>query len=95
MVGMLAAVPKTPLFERLQKEGRLRLDDANCNIVPKQMTPLNCSKGTGSFSSGSTHLKRFSNDTSESINIRNFAGGGRRCSPMPRKTRPCKPSDTG
>jgi radical SAM superfamily enzyme YgiQ (UPF0313 family) len=38
MVGMLTAVPKTPLYERLQKEGRLRLDDANCNIVPKRMT---------------------------------------------------------
>ena len=39
MVGMLTAVPKTPLYERLEKEGRLRLDDPNCNIVPKQMTP--------------------------------------------------------
>ncbi|MGH7930679.1 MAG: radical SAM protein, partial [Candidatus Binatia bacterium] len=38
MVGMLAAVPKTPLYERLEKEGRLKLDDPNCNIVPKQMT---------------------------------------------------------
>jgi len=38
MVGMLTAVPKTPLYERLEQEGRLRLDDPNCNIVPKQMT---------------------------------------------------------
>jgi radical SAM superfamily enzyme YgiQ (UPF0313 family) len=38
MVGMLTAVPKTPLYARLEKEGRLRLDDPNCNIVPKQMT---------------------------------------------------------
>src|SRR4029077_14010974 len=45
MVGMLAAVPKTPLFERLKKEGRLRLDDANCNIVPKQMTPAELQQG--------------------------------------------------
>src|SRR5262249_15865147 len=45
MVGMLAAVPKTPLFERLKKEGRLRLDDANCNIVPKQMTPAELKRG--------------------------------------------------
>lgn len=37
MVGMLVAVPKTPLFARLEKEGRLRAD-VNCNIVPKQMT---------------------------------------------------------
>jgi hypothetical protein len=92
MVGMLAAVPKTPLFERLKKEGRLRLDDANCNIVPKQMTPLNCSKGTGSFSSGSTHLKRFSTDTSNlSISgISPPAGGdvrqgqGKQCHASPR-----------
>jgi radical SAM superfamily enzyme YgiQ (UPF0313 family) len=38
MVGMLTAVPKTPLYHRLEKEGRLRLDDPNCNIVPKRMT---------------------------------------------------------
>ena len=40
MVGMLTAVPKTPLYDRLEREGRLRLDDVNCNIVPKQMTPF-------------------------------------------------------
>jgi hypothetical protein len=45
MVGMLAAVPKTPLFERLKKENRLRLDDTNCNIVPKQMTPAQLQQG--------------------------------------------------
>ena len=95
MVGMLAAVPKTPLFERLKKEGRLRLDDANCNIVPKQMTPAELQQGYWQLLKRLTHRKRFSNDTSESINIRNFAAGVRRCSPMPRKTRPCKPSDTG
>jgi radical SAM superfamily enzyme YgiQ (UPF0313 family) len=39
MVGMLTAVPKTPLYDRLEKEDRLRLDDVNCNIVPKQMSP--------------------------------------------------------
>jgi len=39
MVGMLTAVPKTPLYERLKKEGRLRPHDFNCNFVPKQMTP--------------------------------------------------------
>ena len=38
MVGMLVAVPKTPLFKRLEKEGRLRREDPNCNIVPKQMS---------------------------------------------------------
>ena len=38
MVGMLGAIPKTPLHERLQREGRLVEDDANLNFVPKQMT---------------------------------------------------------
>jgi hypothetical protein len=45
MVGMLTAVPKTPLYERLKKDGRLRLDDLNCNIVPKQMTPSELQQG--------------------------------------------------
>jgi radical SAM superfamily enzyme YgiQ (UPF0313 family) len=45
MVGLLTALPKTPLYERLKKEGRLRtLDDVNdvtqlsTNITPKSMT---------------------------------------------------------
>ena len=45
MVGMLVAVPKTPLYDRLEKEGRLRLDDANCNIVPAQMSPAELRTG--------------------------------------------------
>jgi radical SAM superfamily enzyme YgiQ (UPF0313 family) len=44
MVGLLTALPKTPLYERLKKEGRL-IHDANeadntklgTNIIPKQM----------------------------------------------------------
>jgi radical SAM superfamily enzyme YgiQ (UPF0313 family) len=38
MVGMLGAIPKTPLYERLEKEGRLVEEDPNCNFHPKQMT---------------------------------------------------------
>ncbi len=38
MVGMLQAIPRTPLYKRLQEEGRLVEDDPNCNFVPKQMT---------------------------------------------------------
>jgi radical SAM superfamily enzyme YgiQ (UPF0313 family) len=38
MVGMLQAIPKTPLYERLQKEGRLVEEDPSCNIVPKLMS---------------------------------------------------------
>jgi radical SAM superfamily enzyme YgiQ (UPF0313 family) len=45
MVGMLSAVPKTPLYERLEKDGRLRLDDPNCNIMPKQMTAAELQQG--------------------------------------------------
>jgi len=38
MVGMLSAIPKTPLYTRLEKDGRLNLKDPNCNIIPQQMT---------------------------------------------------------
>ena len=45
MIGLLTAAPKTPLYERLAKEGRL-IDQANnsdntkleTNVMPKQMT---------------------------------------------------------
>jgi radical SAM superfamily enzyme YgiQ (UPF0313 family) len=39
MVGMLGAIPRTPLYARLEKEGRLLKDDAwGCNFIPKQMS---------------------------------------------------------
>ena len=38
MVGMLQAIPTTPLYERLKQEGRLVEEDPNCNFVPKQMS---------------------------------------------------------
>jgi radical SAM superfamily enzyme YgiQ (UPF0313 family) len=38
MVGMLQAIPTTPLYKRLEEEGRLFEEDANCNFFPKQMT---------------------------------------------------------
>lgn len=37
--------PGTPLFDRLKKENRLRLEDVNCNIVPKQMTSAQLKEG--------------------------------------------------
>jgi radical SAM superfamily enzyme YgiQ (UPF0313 family) len=44
MIGLLVALPKTPLYERVEREGRLRQDDAladntrpTTNIVPKNM----------------------------------------------------------
>jgi radical SAM superfamily enzyme YgiQ (UPF0313 family) len=38
MVGMLQAIPRTPLYERLQRDGRLVEEDPNCNFVPAQMS---------------------------------------------------------
>jgi hypothetical protein len=38
MVGMLQAVPRTPLYERLRREQRLVEDDPNSNFIPKQMS---------------------------------------------------------
>lgn len=41
MVGMLSAIPKTPLYDRLQGEGRLDQDDISefgTNVIPKQMS---------------------------------------------------------
>jgi hypothetical protein len=38
MVGMLQAIPHTPLYERLQREQRLVEQDPNCNFEPKQMS---------------------------------------------------------
>ena len=38
MVGMLQAIPRTPLYERLQRDGRLVENDPNCNFIPQQMT---------------------------------------------------------
>lgn len=38
VVGILTAIPSTPLYERLRREGRLRLDDADCNFEPRQMS---------------------------------------------------------
>lgn len=44
MIGLLSALPKTPLYERLKKEGRLAGDTNTdntklaTNVIPKQMT---------------------------------------------------------
>jgi radical SAM superfamily enzyme YgiQ (UPF0313 family) len=38
MVGILQAIPSTPLYERLKREGRLVEEDPECNFVPKQMS---------------------------------------------------------
>jgi radical SAM superfamily enzyme YgiQ (UPF0313 family) len=38
MVGMLQAIPTTPLYARLEREGRLVDEDTDCNFEPKQMS---------------------------------------------------------
>jgi radical SAM superfamily enzyme YgiQ (UPF0313 family) len=38
MVGMLQAIPKTPLYDRLKRDGRLVEEDPSCNFVPHQMS---------------------------------------------------------
>jgi radical SAM superfamily enzyme YgiQ (UPF0313 family) len=45
MVGMLQAIPKTPLYDRMKKAGRLVESDDNCNIVPAQMSREELVKG--------------------------------------------------
>lgn len=44
-ISMLTAIPSTPLFDRLASEGRLRLDDANCNFEPLRMSRQDLSAG--------------------------------------------------
>jgi radical SAM superfamily enzyme YgiQ (UPF0313 family) len=48
MVGMLSAIPKTPLYDRLAKEGRLDLADTHShgtNVLPLQMSRDALSRG--------------------------------------------------
>ena len=37
-LGALTALPKTPLYDRLEAAGRLRPDDPMCNFEPRKMT---------------------------------------------------------
>lgn len=48
MVGMLSAIPKTPLYARLEKEGRLDLTDPplhGTNVIPLKMNWKGLSSG--------------------------------------------------
>jgi len=45
MIGMLSAIPKTPLYNRLAAEGRLDLEDESefgTNVIPLRMTREEC-----------------------------------------------------
>ncbi len=44
-MGILMALPKTPLFKRLVKEGRIRDDGHMCNFEPKNMTREELTEG--------------------------------------------------
>lgn len=48
MVGLLSAIPKTPLYARLQGEGRLDHEDPpryGTNVIPKHFTPAELARG--------------------------------------------------
>lgn len=48
MVGLLSAIPKTPLFDRLKREGRLDLNDPpehGTNVLPLKMSRSELSQG--------------------------------------------------
>jgi hypothetical protein len=48
MVGMLSAIPKTPLYARLEKDGRLDLTDPplhGTNVIPLKMNRESLSSG--------------------------------------------------
>jgi radical SAM superfamily enzyme YgiQ (UPF0313 family) len=48
MIGMLSAIPKTPLYDRLEAEGRLDLDDETefgTNVIPLRMTRAELREG--------------------------------------------------
>ncbi len=45
-VGVLTAIPTTPLYQRLEREGRLALDDENCNFEPKNMSRAELKSGS-------------------------------------------------
>ena len=44
-LGMLTALPTTPLYDRLAAEGRLVPEDPVCNFEPKQMTRAELTSG--------------------------------------------------
>ena len=69
MVGMLQAIPTTPLYERLKREGRLVEEDPNCNFVPKQMTRDELRKGYWDLVKRLVHARGVSSSaTSRSTN---------------------------
>ncbi|MHB8973137.1 MAG: B12-binding domain-containing radical SAM protein [Pirellulaceae bacterium] len=45
MVSVLQAIPRTPLYQRLQREGRLFEEDPVCNFIPKQMSRAELKQG--------------------------------------------------
>ena len=93
MVGMLQAIPKTPLYDRLKRDGRLVEEDPSCNFVPKQMTRDELrTKATGTWSNGCTRPKRTSNATSRSTNRR---VPGRRADDLPQGRRGQTTADAG
>lgn len=62
MSGMLSAIPKTPLYDRLSKEGRLDhadLPEYGTNVIPKQMSRVGLRDGYLRVMSGINDVKGF------------------------------------
>ena len=95
MVGMLQAIPKTPLYDRLQREGRLVENEPNCNFIPKQMSRDELRRDIGNLSSGFTPPKHSSIATSRSTSRRSISSGAPRFARGPRKENGCQTSAMG
>jgi radical SAM superfamily enzyme YgiQ (UPF0313 family) len=95
MVGMLGAIPKTPLYERLEKEGRLVEEDPNVNFHPKQMTREELRTNYWELVGRLYTPEAFSSATSRCTRtIPSSSGGARRSARRPARARCCRRSAT-
>jgi len=84
MVGMLTAIPKTPLFERLEKTDACGYTILICNFVPKNMTPEQLKRGYWELLRRLYAPEAFLERYFRSMNILKFRSGGRRLSLKPK-----------
>jgi radical SAM superfamily enzyme YgiQ (UPF0313 family) len=91
MVGMLQAIPSTPLYKRLRQEGRLVEDDPNCNFIPKQMTRDELRSGYWELGQEAIRLRKRSwIATSRSSSLTAILSGGLRYAEKRVKARACR-----
>ena len=75
MCGMLSAIPKTPLYDRLAKEQRLDLDDQpefGTNVIPKRMTREELRDGYRTVMSELNDVKSFFDRTDSLYHDKEF-----------------------